>query len=105
LHNYLNNKELNIDFEFLSEYIHNINLSGCPHHSNLPLIEVYEKIFNEKKEEMDFKFGVGAQFIVSKNSILKRSKSFYLKIVELLEYDVNPIEGYVIERFHNLFFE
>ena len=48
------------------------------------------------------KFGAGAQFIVSKKNILKHPKSFYLKIVKLLEYDVNPPEGFVIERFHGL---
>jgi len=53
---------------------------------------------------MEFKFGVGAQFIVSKKKILQRPKEFYLKIVEILENDINPIEGFVIERFHNLIF-
>jgi len=53
---------------------------------------------------MEFKFGAGAQFIVSKNQILKRPKEFYLKIIKLLEYSKNPIEGYVIERFHQFIF-
>ena len=54
---------------------------------------------------MEFTFGAGAQFIVSKNNILKHSKEFYLKIIQMLEKDVNPIEGYVIERFHKLIFD
>jgi hypothetical protein len=54
---------------------------------------------------MPFKFGAGAQFIVSKQNILKRDKNFYSKIVELLEYSVNPIEGFVIERFHEIIFK
>jgi hypothetical protein len=53
---------------------------------------------------MDFKFGAGGQFIVSKTQILKRPKDFYLQIVKMLENDINPIEGYVIERFHSLIF-
>ena len=55
-----------------------------------------------KKENMEFKFGAGAQFIVSKKQILQRPKEFYLKIIELLNYDINPIEGFVIERFHSI---
>jgi hypothetical protein len=98
----LKNKKIN--FEFLSEKILSCNLSGCKHHANIPLIDVYEKIFCIKKKSMQFKFGTGAQFIVSKDQILKRPKSFYLNIVKMLEYNVNPIEGFVIERFHKLIF-
>ena len=104
LNNYINNKYLSIDFEFLSETISNCNLTGCPHHPGLPLIETYEKLFGERKKNMEFKFGAGAQFIVSKKKILQRSKEFYLKIVKILENDINPIEGFVIERFHKLIF-
>lgn len=102
LNKYVNNKDLSIDFEFLSEEILNCNLSGCPRHWGIPLIETYEKLFNERKEDMEFQFGAGAQFIVSKKQILQRPKKFYLKIIEMLENDNNPIEGFVIERFHKL---
>lgn len=104
INKYINNKELNIDFEFLSELILDCNLSGCKYHQGLPLKDIYEKLFNEKKNNMDFKFGSGAQFIVSKKNILKKPKEFYLKIVKILEKNINPIEGYVIERFHNIIF-
>lgn len=104
LNNYVNNTSLSIDFEFLSENIINCNLRGCYCHAGLPLIDTYEKIFDERKEYMDFKFGQGAQFIVSKKKILQRPKEFYLKIVVMLENDINPIEGFVIERFHSLIF-
>ena len=102
LNKYINNTELNIDFEFLSKEILNSNLSGCPRHLGLPLINTYEKLFNEKKEHMAFEFGAGAQFIVSKKKILQNPKKFYLKIIELLDKSIDPIEGYVIERFHKL---
>jgi len=104
LNNYINNKDLSIDFEFLSEIILKCNLTGCSHHQGLPLIQTYEKLFGERKENMEFQFGVGAQFVVSKKKILRRPKEFYLKIVEMLENDINPIEGFVIERFHSLIF-
>ena len=39
-----------------------------------------------------------------KKKILQRPKEFYLKIVEMLDKDINPIEGFVIERFHKIIF-
>jgi len=98
------NKYLNSDFMFLSEYICYCNLNGCNKHPGLPLRNVYEKLFNERKGSLSFNFGAGAQFIVSKKKILQRPKEFYLKIVEMLNDDINPIEGFVIERFHSLIF-
>ena len=104
LSKYINNSELNIDFEFLSDKILNCNLFGCFYYEDLPLIPVYEYLFNEKKVYLDFVFGRGGQFIVSKKKILQRPKEFYLKIIQILQYDINPIEGHVIERFHKLIF-
>jgi hypothetical protein len=105
LNKYIDSIYLNINFEFLSELILKSNLSGCAHHPRLPLVDTYEKIFGERKENMKFTFGAGAQFIVSKKCILNRPKTFYSKIVKLLENHVNPIEGFVIERFHKIIFD
>ena len=80
------------------------NLKGCIYHRGLPIMTTYEKLFGERKENMEFIFGAGAQFIVSKKKILQRPKEFYLKIIEMLEKNRNPIEGFVIERFHKLIF-
>uniref|UniRef100_A0A6C0H808 Uncharacterized protein n=1 Tax=viral metagenome TaxID=1070528 RepID=A0A6C0H808_9ZZZZ len=103
LNNYINNTELNIDFEFLSEHIIDCNLTGCRYHPGLYLIDIYEKIFNEKKYDMNFQFGAGAHFIVSKKNILKRPKEFYLNIINIIQDDyLNTSIGYVIERFHKL---
>jgi len=104
LNNYINNKELNIDFEFLSEWIISCNINGCIHHTGLPLIETYEKIFGEKKDNNNFLFGAGAQFIVSRKKILQRPKEFYLNIIKILENEMYPLTPWVIERFHNLIF-
>lgn len=97
---------LKIDFLFLSEKILKCNLTGCKYHhpSALPILENYKMLFNRKETEMEFEFGAGAQFVVSKELILKKPKSFYLKLIKLLEYSKNPFEGYVIERFHKLIF-
>lgn len=100
----LNMPDHGVSFEYLSRWIINCKLSGCIYHPGLPMREIYKILFNEDKEDMDFHFGAGAQFIVSKQNILKRPKEFYEKIVELLDNDINPIEGPVIERFHNIIF-
>lgn len=100
-----NDNTINVKFEFLSELIFDCNLIDCMHHPGLPLIETYNKIFIEQIcPTTTYIFGAGAQFIVSKSQILKRPKSFYEKIVKILEYSINPIEGFVLERFHGLIF-
>lgn len=98
----LTSPDLNIDFEYLVKQVEFTNLSGCKWHAGLPFIPVYEKLFGEKKEKMPLLWGSGAQFIVSKKSIHSRPKDFYMKIIKMLEYTKDPIEGYVIERIHKL---
>jgi hypothetical protein len=93
-----------ISFNFLSEWIIKCNLSGCIHHEGLPMRRVYEELFGIRKDDMSFEFGAGAQFIVSREQILKRPRSFYLKIVNMLGKENCPVEGFVIERFHKLIF-
>lgn len=104
LREYMNNPDLKIDFEFLSESILDCNINGCRYHSGIPLQAVYNQLFKDNRTDLKFVFGAGAQFIVSKARILQRPKEFYLKIVEILEKNINPIEGFVIERFHPLIF-
>jgi hypothetical protein len=106
LNKYIHDTQLNNDFEFefLSEKIFDCNLSGCHYHYDLPLIDVYETLFMERKKDMDFQFGAGGQFIVSKSLILNKPKEFYQKIVDMLQNDNHPIEGFVIERFHKIIF-
>lgn len=96
--------DLDIDFEYLSERMITSNVAGCQTHDELPMREVYEKLFGIRIENKTFAFGAGAQFVVSRNTILKRPREFYLKIIKMLEYDINPVEGFVIERFHPLIF-
>lgn len=110
--NDIESNEMIEDFIFLSERILDCSLSGCRYHPNLPLLRVYQRIFSDQAQaqtqdhikNISFKFGAGAQFMVSKKKILERPKLFYQQIVRLLEYHINPIEGYVIERFHSLIF-
>ncbi len=106
LYKYINNKDLNIEFEFLSEGIHNSTLdTECNRYWQCKNIhEDWMRVFGTNSIDNECIFGAGAQFIVSKNSILKNPKSFYENIVKMLEYTVDPLEGYNIERFHKYIF-
>lgn len=69
------------------------------------IINSYEKLFDIKiKDDLNFLYGAGAQFLVSKETILKHPKEYYEKIYKILEYDIDPIEGHIIERFHKYIF-
>jgi hypothetical protein len=100
INNLINKKELDLEFEFLSEKILTCNLEN----GHGPMKSVYNKLFGEYSGDETFTFGAGARFIVNKKNILKREREFYLKIVEMLDKNINPIEGYAIERFHKLIF-
>lgn len=98
-------KENNVSFMHLTETNLFTNLNGCKHHKEIPMRTVYKKVFGNKKEpEGDFIFGAGAQFMVSKEQIYKHPPEFYLNIIKILDYSINPIEGFVIERLHGLIF-
>lgn len=104
IHN-INNNALD-DFIFLSETIYNNSLS---HECNAywqckNIYQNWKRVFGESSVNDECIFGAGAQFIVSKNKILKRKKEFYENIVKMLEYTIDPIEGYDIERFHKYIF-
>ena len=97
---------IDLDFEYLTIMMVQYTL-GCGdwfHYPGLPLADMYENLFNERRDDLSVTFGAGAQFIVSKKRIHARPREFYLKIVRLLEYNSNPIEGHIIERFHPIIF-
>lgn len=104
------NKNLKIDFELVADIQMWSNTGVCPHHDIPCLPDVYKKLFNvspldpvnHKGSNFNFIFGAGGQFIVSKKNILKRSRDFYLKIVKMLEHNINPMEGFAFERLHTV---
>jgi hypothetical protein len=107
LNKYINNKELSLDFEFLSENIHYSSLDlECTRYWQCKNIHKnWELVFGTNSNgNQECIFGAGAQFIVSKNKILKNTKEFYTNIVKMLEYTIDPLEGYDIERFHKYIF-
>ena len=106
LTNCSNNHDLNIDFEFLSEDIHisSLELESTRYWQCKNIHTTWERVFGVKNNNNEITFGAGAQFIVSKNSILNNTKDFYKNIVNILEYTIDPLEGYDIERFHKYIF-
>jgi hypothetical protein len=98
-------KVMSFDFHFLSQSVLPCNINQCRYHKNLPMRAVYEHLFEKTPvKTLQFEFGSGAQFIVSREQIRRRPREFYLKIVKMLETSTNPVEGFVVERFHGLIF-
>jgi hypothetical protein len=90
-------------FNVLAKNISSFNLDSCPIHRGLPLRNCYKMLFNSNSNAT-YNFGHGAQMIVSRAAIHRHPKEFYQKIITMLSYSVNPIEGFVIERFWKLIF-
>ena len=57
----------------------------------------FESIFNQPFNNSTFVYK-GGIFSVSKDTILKRPKSFYEMLLKEVDYDNNPIEGHFMER-------
>jgi hypothetical protein len=91
-----------IDFTFLSEllFITNLNAQMITYQQCYYIDKTYKQVFSEDPDKQTLFFGTGAQFAVTKNIILKHTKEYYSNIVQILQYDINPIEGHHIERFH-----
>lgn len=94
-----------IDFMFLSDLIIDATISNCKYHDGIPLQSVYQQLFRDNFIDTPIQFGAGGQFVVSKKLILSQPRSFYLQIINLLNKSINPIEGFVIERFHRIIFD
>ena len=93
------------DFEYLSSQVLFSNLARCPYDITLNMYPSYEKIFGiAGPQGHPFLFGAGAQFVVSKDAIQSRARTFYQNLCKVLDYDVNPVEGFCVERFWNMIF-
>lgn len=100
------------NFIFLSDLIYPTDLSieQMYDHNNklchLPIQKVYNYLYNVYQiYNISFHYGVGAQFIVSKERIREKPREFYLKLIKILDYTNSPIEGYVLERLHGYIFK
>lgn len=99
--------ETRADFLYLSEEFERVDLDGLGHFTPvpLPMRPVWEHIFQEASPaHKEWLFGAGAQFVVSKRAILSRSHKVYERIVQLLNRETDPVEGYCMERLHPIIF-
>jgi len=93
------------DFQYLSSRVLFSNLSRCPYDVTLEMGSVYERVFGRtRKEGHPFVFGAGAQFVVSRAALQSRPRSFYQNLCEVLGGEVNPVEGFSVERFWQMIF-
>jgi len=112
LSSYIDGTKTFKDFAYLSEHSAPTNCKRCPLWNKIPMKEVYDYLFHdcpqriaaERKRSWNITFGPGAQFIVSRERILARPREFYQRVIRLLEYSSDPIEGHAIERYHSLIF-
>lgn len=93
-------------FHTVSNHVHAINLCYDPTDFSLHqlLIDTYHRVFGQYKENHEFTFGAGAQFIVSRDAIRSRPKSFYENLLKIMEYTTHPPEGFALERFWTIIF-
>lgn len=102
LHKYMNDSNLNNDFIYISQ-LHNKTtlLKECDKKLYCTtILRTYQDLFRFIKES-EIVGAWGAQFMVSKRSILTKSKAFYEKLVNLVGHSINPDEGYHFERLHH----
>lgn len=81
----------------ISENIYSIECP--PHPCGLPMYYFFDLLFDIKLTKHNkIRFVPGAQFIAHKEIILNRPKNFYQFLLKFLSYQVDPLEGYIIER-------
>lgn len=76
------------------------------HPNGLPMYYFLDLLFNIKvKPDNKIDAYYGGIFLVSKQLILSRPKSFYKFLLSLLSNEIDPIEGYIIERLWAFIFD
>lgn len=73
----INNFDASEEFYPFGTIFHTVK-DACPHHSDLVVSDFDDLI----KSPTEWSFNGGAQFIVSKERILKRSKEFYQQLID-----------------------
>ena len=69
--------------------------NGAPHHQGLPIVPVWDELFNDPFPGL-INFTPTGHFCVSKEKVRKYPKSYYNKILKILEQ--NPLSPWIIER-------
>ena len=98
---YIKNFKYNTPFVFLSNNILPCEINGINSHG--PLYTCYKELFGTENTN-SFIFGAGAQMILSRDTIKQYPKSVYEKILNMLNHDTHPEEGFAMERIWGLMF-
>lgn len=76
------------------------------HPNGLPIYYFLDLLFNIKCQPDDkFKINYGGIFLVSKKLIHYRPREFYKFLLFLLSNEIDPIEGYIMERLWSFIFD
>jgi len=101
---YINNINITQDFMFFGEHDpHTCDQTGVPHHPGLDL-QGYANLINVNIPHI-LSFRAGAQFLVSREKILSKSRDFYNNILETTNKEVDPKACYHLERLWKYIFE
>lgn len=101
---HINTIETTQDFLFFgTQDLHECDHGGHPHHPGLDLLGYANLI--KINIPATIRFRAGAQFIVSRERILKKPKSFYCDILETVNKETSPREAYLLERLWQYVFE
>lgn len=76
---------------------------GRPHHPGLAIEAAYSKLFPGQQMPQVLEFTVGSQFMVTKQKILGRPKTFYESLLAM--YDAGAIDAPVLERLWSTIFQ
>ena len=71
--------------------------NGNPHHSGLPISQTYKEIFLETSAPTRYRFSPGAQYIVTKASLLERPRDFWNSLYNMT-YNSGKHVPYTFER-------
>lgn len=80
------------------------NRRGAPNHQGLPLESFWKTVFSTPMPDRLI-FHPGAIFAVPATIIRKRPRAFYFLLMDRLAYDINPVEGYCLERLWRYIFQ
>jgi len=87
-----------VPFRSLSKAILTADPTGAPHHPNLPIRGLWERVYEGISCPESLEFGAGAQFVVSREAIEINSLDFYVNLLDLLKNNFQQVRDFCMER-------
>jgi hypothetical protein len=101
LEKYINQKRMPNKMILLGKQAGSCGINGSPQkclHVKEFEKEMIKILFDLQWDYKEFYFTFGANFIVPKNKILQRPKSFYVNLCKFVDKEIDPISGHCLER-------